>query len=355
MNTNVANAMANARDRTTLDRHVKSLFGHKSVLVVLLKYCVPEFEDLEPGYIMEHCFVGEPIIGKVPVHRDVPLPEGVPEFPPRETCVGSAPPEMDGVDLTELLDGNARVQGMSAEDVTQSEGTTIYDIVFQVRVPDTESVISLLINVEIQNDGSIGYEVATRGIYYCGRLISAQRDRIFRKQEYQKLQKVYSIWICPYSRKGTNAITTYDIRETVVEGDGGIAKKDYDKLETVVITFNAEGAESENKLIRFLGLLLNREMPVEERQRLIEQEYRIAMTDEIVEEVREMCSFSEAIERQGRMEGRREGLAEGRREGEDRFARLMQRLFNLGRYEDAQKATADAEYRAKLYSEFQLA
>ncbi len=59
------------------------------------------------------------------------------------------------------------------------------------------------------------------------------------------------------------AVTTYDVRENRVFGETDIAKEDYDKLETVVITMNAEGIQSENDLIRYLSLLLNREMPME--------------------------------------------------------------------------------------------
>lgn len=58
---------------------------------------------------------------------------------------------------------------------------------------------------------------------------------------------------------------------------------------------------------------------------------------------------------EGRIEGHAEGRIEGRAEGEDRLARLMKLLFNLRRFDDAQKATTDAEYRDKLYREFQIA
>ena len=177
--------MHNAGDKAVLDQHVKSLFGHKAVLTVLLKHCVPEFKDLSESYIMEHCFVGEPIVSRVPVHRDAAQAPDVPEFPASASDSSTSDTTEQANDLQpdEPLDGNERVWMLNSEDRTQNEGTTIYDIVFQARVPSSGSIIGLIINVEIQNDSRLAYDVVTRGIYYCCRLISAQRDRIFKKQE----------------------------------------------------------------------------------------------------------------------------------------------------------------------------
>ena len=363
MNTSVANSMINAGDKTTLDRHVKNLFGHKAVLVPLLQYCVSEFKGLSAQFIMENCFVGDPIVGKIPVNRDEPADPDAPAFPPWE---------MDGLDLNELmdvtpshteeetgenslLDGNEKVQVLNTEDKTQNEGTAIYDIVFQVRVPSSGRIISLLINVEIQNDKGLTYETVTRGIFYCARMLSAQKNSLFKKSEYEKLQKVYSIWICPYSKSGINSISAYDIRQKLLEGEPKIDKSAYDKLETVIVTLNDEGIKSRNTLIRYLSLLLNREMDVEERQKLIENEYHIAMTDNIVKDVKIVCNYSEAIEQIGIEAGLEKGRAEGKAEGEAKLAGLMQKLLSLKRYDDAEKASVDATFRAKLYNEFQMA
>ncbi len=41
--------------------------------------------------------------------------------------------------------------------------------------------------------------------------------------------------------------------------------------------------------------------------------------------------------------------------GETNMGKLMQKLFNLGRTEDSNRAAEDSEYRQKLYQEFQIA
>ena len=66
----------------------------------------------------------------------------------------------------------------------------------------------------------------------------------------------------------------------------------------------------------------------------------------------------------GKAEGRKEGEAKGRKEGEakgreegqaiadERWSMLMQRLLGEQRYDDANKAAADAGFREKLFKEY---
>lgn len=66
----------------------------------------------------------------------------------------------------------------------------------------------------------------------------------------------------------------------------------------------------------------------------------------------------------GKAEGRKEGEAKGHKEGEakgreegqaiadERWSMLMQRLLGEQRYDDANKAAADAGFREKLFKEY---
>ena len=211
----------------------------------------------------------------------------------------------------ETLDGNARIQGMNTVDKTQKEGTAIYDLIFQARKARTASTIGLIINLEIQNDEKLKYYVVTRGLYYCARMLSAQKNRIFKRSEYQKIQKVYSIWICPYAKNGRNTVASYNVQEFTHFGEVDVPKEEYDKLETLVITLNEDACKSENKLIRFLSLLLSHEMPLEERMKALQDEYHIQMNDSLKEDSDKMCNYSDAILKMGLDKGRLEGRAEG--------------------------------------------
>ena len=53
---------------------------------------------------------------------------------------------------------------------------------------------------------------------------------------YQKIQKVYSIWICPTpAEKRNGSILQYRIVEKEVMGESFIDERDYEKMEVVVI------------------------------------------------------------------------------------------------------------------------
>ncbi len=83
----------------------------------------------------------------------------------------------------------------NTEDDNGVDGLIKYDIKFSPTLPDNVKT-QMIINIEAQNKYSAGYPLIKRGIYYASRLISAQRGTVFYKEDYGKLQKVYSIWIC---------------------------------------------------------------------------------------------------------------------------------------------------------------
>ena len=109
----------------------------------------------------------------------------------------------------------------------------------------------------------------------------------------------------------------YDIRENKVFGSSRTPKADYDKLETVVITLNKDGLRSENELIRYLSLLLNNEMPVAQREKALERDYHLQMTEELRKDVDGMCNYSDAILMQGIEKGISQGIAQGIAQGKD--------------------------------------
>ena len=70
--------------------------------------------------------------------------------------------------------GSLQIRGLNTEDSTINEGTVTYDIRFRAIVPGTGERISLIINVEAQNDFYPGYPIVKRNLYYCCRLVSSQ-------------------------------------------------------------------------------------------------------------------------------------------------------------------------------------
>lgn len=71
---------------------------------------------------------------------------------------------------------------------------TFYDVRFIVLTPTAER-IKLIINVEGQKKFDPGYDIVTRGIFYCAGMLSAQKNTEFTGSDYNAIKKVYSIWI----------------------------------------------------------------------------------------------------------------------------------------------------------------
>ena len=77
------------------------------------------------------------------------------------------------------------------------EHTIYYDIRLPAFLPEGNERVRLILNLEIQLDDTPGYPIVKRGFYYCGRMISEQYGTVFVDGHYEKIEKVYSVWICP--------------------------------------------------------------------------------------------------------------------------------------------------------------
>lgn len=226
-----------------------------------------EFTDIELDEIADKYIEGEPQIAEVPV-----LPD--------ET---NAP----------------KVQGTGVEDVTVTEGTVKYDIRFQATLPNSDELISLIINVEAQNDYYPGYPLVKRGIFYCGRMISSQYGTVFTKAHYEKIKKVYSIWICsnpPVSRE--NTITAYSMNEKNFVGEVKEKKAYYDLLTTVMICLG-KPEENRDSVLTLLDVLLSSDIEPQKKKDILEQEFDIPMTESLERKVDDMCNLSKGVEEKG--------------------------------------------------------
>ena len=252
----------------------------------------------------------------------------------------------DGVRVGDL----PLIYGIRNEDVSQEEGTVFYDIRFLANAPSGGERIRLIVNVEAQNEFYPGYPLIKRGIYYGSRLICAQYGTEFTGSHYEKIKKVYSIWICtgaPKKRRGS--ITKYAIGERNRAGCVREQKEHYD-LMTVIQICLGEGSEKESagaggKLPRLLELLLVSDRPAEEKKAILQEEYQIPMTQSIEGEVEKMCNLSQGIENRGIRKGRKEGRREER---EELLKNLMKTTgWSLKQSMEALKISSEEEERFK--------
>lgn len=183
LKTTIAQGLHVTDDSAGYDAACKRVLSEKAILARIMKSCLEEYKDCDVNDIAEKYIEGQPQVSAVPV-----LPD----------------------------EGGTVISGMDTEDKSVREGTVTYDIRFRAIVPDSEEQIALIINVEAQNDFYPGYPLIKRGIYYCCRMISSQYGREFTGSHYEKIKKVYSIWICmkpPQYRE--NTITRYRLVKNI--------------------------------------------------------------------------------------------------------------------------------------------
>lgn len=296
--TPVAHAVKNvegAKVNPTLDNSIKYLLAHKPFLARIMKECLPEYKDCSVDDIMSLYIEGDPVVAKIMVHPDQTNPSL------EKTKAG----------------GKGKISGSLTEDNSLSEGLVTYDIRFNALVPKGDDLIGIIINVEAQNDMKPGYSLLRRGIYYCSRMISAQKTQDFQNSNYDDLKKVYSIWVCANAENETakKTITTYSMKETQVIGEVVKDPDEYDLLSIVMIRLGdvpqlSDGTVVEDELnqnvIGMLEVLLKGQLTAAQRLDILEKHYGIEMTEQMEEEVGHMCNLSKGVFENGEEKKARE-------------------------------------------------
>ena len=271
--TSLANSIDAADDKAKLDEVAKKLIKHKVILAEILKECVEEFRNYDIPFIEHQCIMGDVHMDEISVDQD-------------------------------MLDADSSVVGADTEDNSHDEGLIRYDLVFDAKVPKTDNIIRLIINVEIQVDINPGYPLSSRVVYYMSRLISRQKGTVFTKSDYGKIRKVYSIWICPDpTKKHRNSIAEYGIVQLKAIGKVDEPVENYDKMRGIIITLNDDGMDNRTDIIRLLSTLLSTTETVNKRKQILEDEFHIPMTREIEEGMRNMCNYGSAIQSYGELTG----------------------------------------------------
>jgi hypothetical protein len=324
--TNIAQTIDVAADLARYDECAKKLLSYDVIVAWILKSCTKEFSQYSVQFIMDNCLREKPEISRRAVHQDQP-------------------------DNDQVLDGDRSIEKGNSESTAIREQTIYYDIRFKAYVPGKDEPIMLIINLEIQLDDTPGYPLVKRGFYYCARMISEQYGTVFTNERYQDLCKVYSIWVCPSpAKKRENGIFRYHTVEDVVYGASDVKQPDYDLMEVVVLNLGDADRKNNREILDLLNVLFSSTTPPDEKKKILEDDFHIAMTEEFESEVQRMCNLSKGVYN----EGVQQGIQQGVQQGEDLFAQLITKLFSLGRVGDAERAASDKEYRKMLMEEFQI-
>ena len=245
-----------------------------------MKSCLTEYADCTVNEIAEKYIEEKPQVTEIPV----------------------APDERQNTSV---------IQGTGVEDTTITEGTGTFDIRFHAGVPVSSEQIGLIINIEAQNQFYPGYPLTKRGIYYCCRMISSQYGSVFTGSHYEKLKKVYSVWICmdpPKSRE--NTITRYFIQEGNLAGSVQEPVKNYDLLSVLLLCPGDPASQNSEGILKLLGILLSSKIKAEEKKKLLEQNFHVEMNRTMEREVEQMGSLSQGVEQRGIQKGIQRGILE---------------------------------------------
>ena len=144
-------------------------------------------------------------------------------------------------------------------------------------------------------------------------MISAQHGPVFRKSEYGKLRKVYSIWICTDpTDEFENTLTRYSIQPEQLIGTAQEEVENYDLLSVVMVCLGKPDGANYKGILKFMEVLLSSTKSSSEKKKILEEEFGVAMSEELEREVLEVCNLSQGVKNEGRIEGRREGIGIGR-------------------------------------------
>ena len=279
METTMAQGLHITDENAGYDAACKRVLSEKAILARIMKACLEEYKNCDVNDIAGKYIEGQPQVSEVPV-----LPD----------------------------ESGSVISGMDTEDKSIREGSVTYDIRFRAVVPGTEEQIGLIINVEAQNDFYPGYPIITRGVYYCCRIISSQYGREFTGSHYERIKKVYSIWICmnpPKYRK--NSITRYRLVEEQLVGEAVEPVENYDLLSIVMLCLGGPGGGNYEGVLRMLDVLLSNETSEVEKRKILQDDYGIQMTQTMEQEVSVMCNLSKGVEEKGMAKGIAKGMAKG--------------------------------------------
>ena len=236
------------------DESARNIVAQKSVLAYILKSALDEYAEYTVQEIAERFIEGEPELRKAAVHQDHP----------------------DKEDDTSMMSGDDKIEGRPTADKSQRDGTVYFDIRFIAILPSDGGRIEILINCEIQNRDTPGYPIPKRGVYYTARMISSQRGTIFKDQEYGKIKKVVSIWLCEDTADArSDTINRYSFTEECLRGNFHEEKKDYDLMTVVVLRLGRKGESSEDNAVRLLSKMFSTNLSYEDKLDALKNEFKI--------------------------------------------------------------------------------
>ncbi len=243
-----------------LDREFKAIIHNGDILSMLLRYNLEEFNDKDFSTIKNCLDIGE---------------------------------------------DNVTVIGRETEYSDPEDGSIVTDSVFNVKIPDSNNRIEVIVNVEGQNDPFPGYPLRKRAEYYLGRIVSAQKGKEFSGSDYGNLRKVYSIWYILNPRaEYRNSVTKYSMKAESLSGNPERYLKPLDTFNIIMVYVGPY--EEELPEISAVPAALFSPMDEKIRKKVVMDKFKIDLDDKILGRIGDMITLDDEAYNHGFREGKAE-------------------------------------------------
>ena len=255
-----------AEAKAAMDTQAKKLLASKSVLAYILSRLLPDFHGLSIEEIAS-LIEDDIYVDQVPVDP--------------------------GLTNIQSEGDHGLIMGLNTEQSEINEGLIRFDILFYVRIKD--QISRILINLEAQNSSHTGYSFFKRAMFYHGRMISSQKERIFVGDHYDEILPAYSIWI--FMNEGEDAITEY----SSYVPNYILGKKDWTDespkggLIMIGLDKDREADREEEKLNRFLKTIFSAKLKPSQKFNIIEDEFNIPVSPQLKDEVNKMLGLGDML------------------------------------------------------------
>ena len=251
------------------DASSKAIFASVPFMAQILKDCVGELATYSQQEIMELCQKADIHFATEPVHDQQTASEILMKD--------------SGKQLSPMYNLSS---ASSVEDTSMFEGAVHFDLLIELTIPMPKGEhIAVVVNVEIQNDGDNVCRIIKRGIYYCSRLISRQKNRSFKAPKYEKIRKVYSIWLLAAADDLlANAIRRFSLKEQILTAPQSkmpsLPTAYYDMMEVVIAGINGDYMPlGKPNVLELLWLLSSVEIDDVKARQYLQEVFKMEVTE----------------------------------------------------------------------------
>ena len=269
MNSKLKENLYASGKRSQYDDHIKLLLSNKRILAYILINTLEEYQDMEIDDVIS--LIDQRFAKTAPVGP--------------------------GLTNRDKITDEEKIVGIN-------EGLARFDVLFYAAKANESD--DMIIDIEAQKELPTHYPIYKRACYYTGRMISSQEGREFLHSRYGNIKNVASIWIL--MNMNGNGISKF--HPLLDEHLGIDVDLGYDKeLASTIFIYISKEIPSckEDKLCRFLGVLLSPRLDYQEKMNIIENEYPEVVDQNVREEMITMCNLGEEREAIGFAKGEASG------------------------------------------------